>query len=149
MDLNFQRRFPRALYFVSECGEDSSSSPASFSVFHRPDFLSGHFGKVALFDGSDYFTDLGGRSSDFPPSLVPRVQTDFFGGELRGVAFEFFPYSRPDFDDQSRHSGFEFSIADTAARSLGLDLVLRPPSKGARWGRMDENGTFDGRFDGS
>ncbi len=57
------------------------------------------------------------------------------------------PYSEPDFGGEGRrgHGGFEYEIAAAAAGSLGLNLVLRPPSTGVMWGsRVEGTDNFTG-----
>ncbi len=82
----------------------------------------------------------------------------FFGAKIRNtffsrqdfpaVAFMFPPYSKPDFggeDGRRGHGGFEYEIASAAAGSLGLNLVLRPPSTGVMWGsRVEGTDNFTG-----
>ncbi len=62
------------------------------------------------------------------------------------MAFMFPPYSEPDFGGEGRgHGGFEYEIAAAAAGSLGLNLVLRPPSTGVMWGsRVEGTDNFTG-----
>ncbi len=73
-------------------------------------------------------------------------QTDFGGRELRAVAFQFYPYSQPDFENNLSHGGFEYRIAEAVVSSLNFKMTIRKPSSGARWGREDSPGS--NRYDG-
>ncbi len=90
-------------------------------------------------------------------------QLDFKGNEFRAVAFPFYPFSLPDYENQMDHKantimqyfpsetllkndtqGFEYEIADTVARGLNLRLVVREPTTCCVWGAEGGDGNFTG-----
>ncbi len=145
---------PHALFYVASAAADGRQT---LSVYKRPNFMEAEvLAKLAVLkeeeeEANSRLAESLARSSSSSSSSPSSssafgLQTDFGGRRLRGVAFDFFPYSVPDFGDPTGHGGFEYAIADTVARSLNLRLVLRPPSEGRMWGREDPPGS--GRYDG-
>ncbi len=67
----------------------------------------------------------------------------FAGLDFPAVAFKLTPYSLPDYDN-GHHKGYEYDIAAAITGALGLNMVVRPPSTGGKWGWQEENGNYTG-----
>ena len=69
---------------------------------------------------------------------------DFKGNAFPAVAFNFPPYSVPDYANQENNGGYEYEITSVVAKALNLKLTVHPPSRGGLWGLPDEHGNYTG-----
>lgn len=115
------RRLPHSLYFVDEPFENNATRTMhqeprrnSFTVYRREDYYSAMPKRIARFQDEAYFLREGTISR--LPDILPEPQLDFGGHDFPAVAFEFHPYSMPDFETQTNHAGFEYEIVSIVTR---------------------------------
>ena len=111
------RRLPKSLYFVTNSADVTNRSNIEhyypFAVYARPDYFD-TLKEVALYREGSYH--LANVMSKTVPNMMPRPQLDYGGGDFPAVAFQFYPYSMPDFETQKNHAGFEYEIVSILAR---------------------------------
>ena len=60
---------------------------------------------------------------------------DFHGQPFRASAFTFPPFSILDREKNgTKHKGFEYMIAKTASKAIGLEMKISMPADGEKWG---------------
>lgn len=137
-------QFPRPLFIHSPHLDSNNASSSLTTVYRKPHYFKDHLEKMAIFHvNTKMLTD---DQDDMVRGLDLELELDFGGHEFPAVAFEFYPYSMPDFEGQSQHGGYEYDIVAVLADALNLRLVIRPPSSGIMWGREDPPGS--GNFTG-
>ncbi len=130
------------IFFVTGEEEKKKDSPARFTVYtwkyHK------NPSKFAIYDGSHGYRQ---RDHVYTSTLTLNsgYQLDFGGHDFPSVAFQFPPYSLPDYEEQENNGGFEYEIALAVAKGLNLRLVVSPPSTGKRWGSADAYGNYTGK----
>ncbi len=147
-DLTSIRQFPRlkrlplSEFFIYEKNGtfDADGRYDQFSVHKWEGYHSNDMVEVAMCTGENFDCDY----RDAAGSMDFHLQTDYKGHEFPAVAFEFFPYSMPDFETQV-HSGFEYMIVKVLTDALNLKMVVRPPTSGGMWGWQKEDGNYTGR----
>ncbi len=125
-------KLPQSLYFVQ-------SNEGTVMVGKRPDIMEGnHFETLGFWNNAnDFIGNI--KSSD-------KLQLDFHGSDFPAVAFLYKPFSMPNYNDPSKHSGYEYEIVKVVTDSLNLQLDISPPSSGFMWGLEDkETGNFTGK----
>ncbi len=121
-------RLQKSLYYLVDAKGDAN-------MYQRDTFLIGDLTKVIC----------RGQVGICQNSELMRLPEKFVGLDFPAVAFEFSPYSHPDFEN-GHHEGFEYEIVAAITNALGLNLVVKPPSTGGMWGWEEDNGNFTGEI---
>ncbi len=125
-------RLPLSLYFVQ-------SNNSTVMIRKRPDLME---------ENNLETLGLWNNANDFIGNIKirNRLQLDFHGSNIPAVAFPYKPFSMPNYNDPSKHSGYEYEIVKVVTDSLNLQLDISPPSSGFMWGLHNkETGNYTGK----